>query len=229
TIHVQVEIELCRELVDEAVGLGEEIPGIDQHDRDVRLRARDEVQRDGGLSAETRAQDVPCRQVLQRPLAPLRGIQRLALAVAALERGLPARLLVQREALRAVAGRECTFERGVRRHQAASSWKTVRRAKSPNDSPGARPAANSANNRSSTARMRASSTFSSASRFMRCPSASPPRNRLYRPTALPTSAISARYGREQPFGQPLTRSEIGSSRRPCRSSSASSLSVRVGR
>src|ERR1039458_8915480 len=56
-----------------------------------------------------------------------------------------------------------------------------------------------------------------------------PRYMWYLPGALPTKPISARNGRPHPFGQPVMRITMASSRSPAASTSASSWFSRPGR
>ena len=68
---LQIEVELLGQLVDEMIGLGEEVARIDQDHRDPRQHAVDEVQHDRRLRSEARGQHVRPGQQLERPLDPL--------------------------------------------------------------------------------------------------------------------------------------------------------------
>ncbi|KPD00932.1 hypothetical protein LR69_00713 [Geobacillus sp. BCO2] len=63
----------------------------------------------------------------------------------------------------------------------------------------------------------------------RVPLNAAPRYMLYFPTALPTKAISASTWRAQPFGQPVMRIVISSSRKPFSSIISSILSSSFGK
>src|SRR2546427_1407505 len=71
-------------------------------------------------------------------------------------------------------------------------------------------------------------TLGAKTRLSRVPSKSPPSITSYLPSVVPTNPTSPRYGREQPFGQPLMRKLMRSSARPSSSSSAASLRMRPG-
>ena len=69
--------ESClRELLDELIGLGEQIAGVDEDDGDVRIGLRHQVQRHGRLRAEARRHRERSGKIGQRPAHARRGIDR---------------------------------------------------------------------------------------------------------------------------------------------------------
>src|ERR1700723_1948882 len=62
TKHFEIEFQLIGQLIDEAVGLREEIPGVEQHDRHARHDRVHEMQHDSRLGAEARSEYVLARQ-----------------------------------------------------------------------------------------------------------------------------------------------------------------------
>src|ERR1700692_4788425 len=57
--------------------------------------------------------------------------------------------------------------------------------------------------------MEPSGTAAAYSQLSLVPAGSPPRNTSYLPSVVPTRPTSPRYGRAQPLGQPVMRTEIG--------------------
>ena len=114
TVHPQVQPEQLDQLVGIAVGLREQVAGIDQEYRDVRTRLRQQMQGDRRLHAEAGRQCVRAGQVLQRP-----GDARL--------RAHPLQVAVDRIEFGGRKGggvEEGHDVRGVVRHQAACAGST---------------------------------------------------------------------------------------------------------
>src|SRR5262249_21942675 len=63
--HLEVELQPPGELINEAVGLGEKIPRVDQYNGDSGAHSRHEVQRNGRLSSEAGSQYMRAGQHLE--------------------------------------------------------------------------------------------------------------------------------------------------------------------
>ena len=81
TVNFQIQAKLFGHFVGEAIGLGEQISRVDEDDRNLRVEARDQVQHDRSLRAETRAEHGMAAEFLQGPTDALGGGPRYQIAV----------------------------------------------------------------------------------------------------------------------------------------------------
>ncbi len=140
-IDPQVEVEPLCERIDEAVGLGKEIAGVDQDDRDARQHPCHEVQRHRGLGAEGRREDPRLGQ-------QFRGTPDAGFGAEALHFRIQRHDVDRRRHPAALA------------HRATHASRPLRCRKSPKASPCERSSAQAAKSGSSAARNAGSSRFS---------------------------------------------------------------------
>jgi selenocysteine lyase/cysteine desulfurase len=129
---IAASLELFDQVVDEMVRLGEQVPGIDQDDRERWQLARHHVQRHGRLRAEARRQRMLARQVRDNPAHAFRGAHALEFAISLVHDGRLVHCQARIPCQRSHSYQSCAA------HAAWAPTRPARQAKSPKHSPSMR-------------------------------------------------------------------------------------------